>query len=263
MYVGFDVKLPEELTPYIVSSTAPATNVALLQEMERNVPKLSPVVIMGQKPGLYHLYPLDNTSLKPWKMYKNRLNGSGADGIPICAEDSYEGGIYSLQTHKQMGLPYFDFCQEEMFPPYKAYLPYNSIGDELAMGVHFLLSQEVNVGDLQFYVIPKSGSEGQTTEYSGVLSDYDGTAHNVVVPASFRASVLGGDPTDIEVEALAPNIFAEPNGEIWSVDFTQITSTLASPSRQHSTTITCPSPRPTASACPSRPRSMTLLTSIR
>lgn len=227
MYVGFDIKLPEELTPYIVSSTIAATNVALLQEMERNVPKLSPVVILASEPGLYHLYPMDGAALKPWKMYKNRLNGSGAEGIPIYAEDSHEGGIYSLQTHKEMGIPYFDFCQEEMFPPYKAYLPYNSIGDQLEMGVQFLLSQEVNVNDLQFYVIPKSSPiKGQAPEYFGVLSDYDGTDHNIVVPASFKASILGASADEVAVEALASNIFAEPKGEIWSVDFTKITKPL-------------------------------------
>ena len=228
MYVGFDVKLPDQLTPYIVSSTIPARNVALLQEMERRVPKLSPVVIMANEPGLYHLYPIDGAALKPWKMYQNRLNGSGADGIPIYAEDSAEGGIYSLQNHKQYGIPYFDYCQDEMFPPYHAYLPYNSIGDDLEMGVHFLLSQEINVGDFQMYAIPNSNSSGDglSPTYTGVLSDYDGTDHNIVVPASFKASVFDGEPTDILIEGLGPNIFADPENEIWSVDFTQIAKPL-------------------------------------
>lgn len=231
MYLGFDVELPRELTPYIAASAIPAENAVMLQEMERLVPKLSPVVLLATEPGLYRLLPRDGESLQPWKMYRNRLNGSGADGIPIYAEDSSEGGIYSLQMYKKLGIPYFDYCQEEMFPPYRAYLPYNSIGDELPMGVHFMISQEITDGDWQAYAIPHvsepaSPDDEPTITYTGVLSDYDGSDRNIVVPTSLTASVLNGEPVEIKLVGLGSNIFAESKDEIWNLDFTRFTEPL-------------------------------------
>ena len=231
MYLGFDVELPKELTPYIAASAIPAENALMLQEMKRRVPKLSPVVLLAKEPGLYRLLPRDGESLQPWKMYRNRLNGSGADGIPIYAEDSSEGGIYSLQMYKKLGIPYFDYCQDEMFPPYRAYLPYNSIGDELPMGVHFMISQEITDGDWQAYAIPHvsepaSPDDEPTITYTGVLSDYDGSDRNIVVPTTLTASVLNGEPVEIKIVGLGSNIFAEPKDEIWNLDFTRFTEPL-------------------------------------
>ena len=219
-YIGFDTELPEELTPYTVPYAFPEKKVAYLREESRQVPKNSPVVIYSKQPGVYRLMPYESGTLTPWKMYENRLNGVGANGIAVYAEDSYEGGIYTLQHSDLYGTTIFNFYQEQMLPPYHAYLPYNSIGDDLDMGVVFVLAPEVINDDMRFFAMPdmEHRVDSVAPAYNeAVLTAYEGGDGNMVAPRIIHGEVFG-KPVELTVSALASNIFANSIGKLDNID---------------------------------------------
>lgn len=130
MYIGFDTELPAQLTPYIVTSTDKDGNTAYLLSQPRRVPSRTPVVIMATEAGKYRLTPLDET-LEPWKMYENRLNGVGRDGMEVYQSDADRGSILTLgyNSAKTLGFYYY---KGSRIAPYRAYLTYNWVGDSSA-----------------------------------------------------------------------------------------------------------------------------------
>lgn len=123
MYIGFDTELPSELTPYIVTSTDGEENKAYLRSMERRVPNRSPVVIFASAAGKYRLMPLDE-ELEQWKMYRNRLNGVGRDGMPVNQGDSESGAILTLGYNSARVLGFYYYTGRRI-APYRAYLTYD------------------------------------------------------------------------------------------------------------------------------------------
>lgn len=130
MYIGFDTKLPAQLTPYIVTSTDDEENIAYLRTQSRRVPNRTPVVIFATEPGKYRLMPLDE-ELERWKMYENRLNGVGRDGMKVYQSDSDRGSILTLGYNSAHTLGFY-YYKGSRIPPYRAYLTYNWIKDENA-----------------------------------------------------------------------------------------------------------------------------------
>ena len=144
MYIGFDTELPSELTPYIVTMTDKNENAAYLKRMSRKVPNRSPVVIMATKAGKYRLTPLDE-KLESWKMYENRLNGVGRDGMSVNQGDSDRGSILTLGYNSSGTLGFF-FYKGSRIPPYRAYLTYNWVEDQNAQFFIFFVEDDDPTG---------------------------------------------------------------------------------------------------------------------
>ena len=219
-YIGFDTELPEGLTPYTVPYAFPEKKVACLREESRQVPKNSPVVIYSRQPGVYRLMPYESGTLTPWKMYENRLNGVGANGIAVYAEDSYEGGIYTLQHSDLYGTTIFNFYQEQMLPPYHAYLPYNSIGDNLDMGVVFVLAPEVIKDNMRFFAMPdmEHRVDSVAPAYNeAVLTAYEGGDSDVQTPRTIEAEIFG-KPYELTITAVASDVFAGSMAKLDNID---------------------------------------------
>ena len=219
-YIGFDTELPEEITPYTVPYVLPEKKMAFLRQEVRQVPKDSPVIIRAQQPGIYRLMPYEKGTLTPWKMFENRLNATGANGIAIYAEDSYEGGIYTLQRSDVYGTTIFNFCQEEMLPPYSAYLSYNTIADQLDMGVVFALAPEVLTNDMRFFAMPdmENHTDSVPLVYNqALLTAYEGDGNDdngdIDIPRTIQGDVFG-TPVELTVTALGHDIFAQSEAKL-------------------------------------------------
>ena len=243
-YIGFDAELPESLTPYIVARTRPDLNLAFLQPVSRQVPAESPVVVMasgasgtsgtagtsgasGKEYTVYNLLPTEQP-LQPWKMYENRLNGAGIDGLPVYQEDSSEGGVYTLQKASvgeqsvggDLQSPTIGFFihREEMVDPFHAYLPYNSIGDQLDQGVYFALAYGVaDENNLTYWACP----DGQA-----IVSGYQGEGNeNLVVPETITASstpqLLNSSTASYNVTQIDQAFLRNNKTNVWSIDFTK------------------------------------------
>ena len=142
LYIGFDTQLPAGLKPYIVTKTNDADvseeegekNTAYLQQMPSKVPSRSPIVIFADQAGTYRLEPLGET-LEPWKMYKNKLNGVGRDGMSVYQSDSDRGSILTLGRNSSGTLGFFYYTGERI-APYRAYLTHN----EITAGAKYFIS---------------------------------------------------------------------------------------------------------------------------
>ena len=220
-YIGFDAELPADLTPYIVARSRADLKTAFLLPVSREVPAESPVVVIAGNPTgeaigtTYNLLPLSQ-QLTPWKMYENRLNSVGIDGLPVYQEDSSEGGVYTLQKDADGTVGFF-IHREEMVAPYHAFLPYNSIGDQLEQGVYFrLATKTADPNNLTYWACPDgyailTGYEGQGDEHLVVPERISATLPAATAPASFTV-------TEID-----PAILSDNTASIWSIDFTKNT----------------------------------------
>ena len=173
----------------------PILNAVFLQEMSREVPLGSPVVVFASQPGVYHLMP-NVEPLEQWKMYENRLSAVGIDGMPVYQEDASEGNIYTLQRGED-GKPGFYLHREEMVPPFHACLKYNNLdydlGPNVFFGLAFLVSDN---SDFKYWGC-----------YDGhaILSGYSGAGgKNLVIPETITAFFDGEQQefqvTDMDVE---------------------------------------------------------------
>lgn len=216
MCIGFDTELPPTLTPYIVAKADRDHYTAYLTEMQRRVPATAAVVIHAERPGLYRLSPLDE-ELEPWPLYENRLVGTSRDGLPLNQATSAQGSIMTPDynaDHSQVGF-FYDRTKE--VPPYRAYLPYNTVGidKDMARNAHYdmaytwLAQQPVTHGGFLFktYQNQLDGS-GRAT-----LVRYKGDDHHVAVPPAIAVPGGQADVTHIE-----PYAFYQSKWNIWSID---------------------------------------------
>ena len=210
-YIGFDTKLSEELTPYIATQMRPILNAVFLQEVSREVPLGSPVVVFASKPGVYHLSPSPDP-LEQWKMYENRLSVSGIDGVPVYQEDASEGNIYTLQRGED-GKPGFYLHREEMVPPFHAFLKYNNLdydlGPNVFFGLAFLVSDN---SDFKYWGC-----------YDGhaILSGYSGAGgKNLVIPETITA-FFDGEQQEFQVTDMDEAWLKDAKVDVWSIDFTK------------------------------------------
>lgn len=215
-YIGFDAELPESVSPFIVARSRPDLNLAFLQPVSRQVPAESPVVVFAAREGVHILLP-SPTPLTPWKMYENRLNGAGVDGVPVYQEDSSEGGVYTLGRADDGTIGFF-IHREEKVDPFHAYLPYNSIGDQLDQGVHFKLAYGVSEpNQLTYWACPDG---------SAILAGYQGEGGgHITVPETigpFSGQVSGFLPfTSYSVNQIDQGFLHNNKADIWSIDFTK------------------------------------------
>ncbi len=210
-YIGFDTKLSEELTPYIATQMRPILNAVFLQEMSREVPLGSPVVVFASQPGVYHLMP-NVEPLEQWKMYENRLSAVGIDGMPVYQEDASEGNIYTLQRGED-GKPGFYLHREEMVPPFHACLKYNNLdydlGPNVFFGLAFLVSDN---SDFKYWGC-----------YDGhaILSGYSGAGgKNLVIPETITA-FFDGEQQEFQVTDMDEAWLKDAKVDVWSIDFTK------------------------------------------
>ena len=155
LYIGFDTELPVALKPYIVTSTNEKENISYLRQMPQQVPNRSPIVIFADAEGLYRLVPYSE-SLEPWKMYENRLNGVGRDGMRVYQGDSDRGSILTLGRNSNGTLGFFYYLGERI-QPYRAYLTHNEVDNPTAK--FFISFIEDDPTDVQTIIRPQTGRD--------------------------------------------------------------------------------------------------------
>ena len=155
LYIGFDTELPSGLKPYIVTSTDEDEKISYLRQMPQQVPNRSPIVVFADAEGLYRLDPYSE-SLEPWKMYENRLNGVGRDGMRVNQGDSDRGSILTLGRNSNGTLGFF-YYKGERIAPYRAYLTHNEIDDSTAK--FFISFIEDDPTDVQTIIRPQTGRD--------------------------------------------------------------------------------------------------------
>ena len=218
MCLGFDTELPDALTPYTVELADREHYKAYLTEKSRRVPATAAVVIYAAKPGLYRLSPLAE-KLAPWPLYENRLVGTDRDGLPLNQSTSAQGSIMTPAYSADGTVVGFYHDRTKQVEPYKAYLPYNTVGmdKDIARNAHYDViytwqrEQRVAVGDFVFDVYRKQ------TDQSGkaVLATYTGEGHHVVVPATITAA-----NTQYDVVQVASRAFADK--KLWTLDMSAL-----------------------------------------
>ena len=147
LYIGFATQLPSELKAYIVTESSVDDNEATLKRVNNLLPTTTPVVIKGDQPGTYLLYPY-NGSVDPINMWENKLIGSfiGQEnkwGLSVNQADANEGSILTLgrNSYGEVGFFYYQGAQ---IPPYRAYLTYNSVQDPAARFMLHIDDNEVS-----------------------------------------------------------------------------------------------------------------------
>lgn len=147
LYIGFATQLPSELKAYIVTESSVDDNEATLKRVNNLLPTTTPVVIKGDQPGTYLLYPY-NGSVDPINMWENKLIGSfiGQEdkwGLSVNQADANEGSILTLgrNSYGEVGFFYYQGAQ---IPPYRAYLTYNSVQDPSARFMLLIDDNEVS-----------------------------------------------------------------------------------------------------------------------
>ena len=214
MCIGFDTALPRELTPYIVTSADREQYMATLTDRPRQVPATTAVVIAATKPGLYRLRPLEDVGpLTPWPLYENRLVGTDRNGLPLNQATSAQGSIMTMQPAPSATIPEasaegpfsaaatipeasaegptlgFYAEKQKSIPPYRAYLPYNTVGldPDVAAKAHY---------DIEFnYTQPEADIViADNADNTSLLEKYDGKLVNVTYDRTFKAT-LNADGT--------------------------------------------------------------------
>ena len=99
--------------------------------------------------------------------------------------------------------------------PYHAYLPYNSIGDQLEQGVYFrLATKTADPNNLTYWACPDGYA---------ILTGYEGQGdEHLVVPERISATLPAATATaSFTVTEVDPAILSDNTASIWSIDFTK------------------------------------------
>ncbi len=214
-YIGFGVKLPDELTPFIISSVDEDNYLAYYHEKNRLIPPLQPLMVLAEKPGTYRLQPIEG-ELERWLVQNNKLIGVNRDGLDIYQSDSEQGSIMTPQMSD--GQAGFFYEKKTMIEPYHCYLTYNTIDKkpEIAKNAHYDLlaadqvPEAVKKGDFTFSVM-KLLPDNQAF---AKLTDYNGPGGNVSVPGTLD----DGTP----ITEIGPRAFSNAKGTINSIDMTRL-----------------------------------------
>lgn len=219
-YIGFDTELPATMTPFIVSKADEQNFKAYLLEQERQVPRLSPVVVLSKEKGLFRLHPLD-WHVAEWPMWANQLIGTDRKGKPLYQQHSAQGSILTPQNKgNQFG--FFYYKQTEL-PPYHAYLTYNTVGkdEETARLSHYdavydleIAASEFSDGDFTYRIIHKQSSD----DYMATLTDYVGKGGCVVVPPVIDWE----QQSQVPITKMGPGVFSRNENTIYSIDMTAL-----------------------------------------
>ena len=193
MCIGFDTRLPEGLTPYIVERADRVNYEATLTRKDSEVPATAAVVIVARRPGVYRLYPVDYAEgpLEPWPLYENRLVGTDRYGRTLNQSTAAQGSILTLgypdPNAAQTAALGFYPDKTKSVPPYHAYLPYNTVGmdPDIAANAHYDIVFTSNAADIALV---------DMADNSELLTKYDGQLVNVTYDRVLRA-IDNGDGT--------------------------------------------------------------------
>ena len=219
-YIGFDTELPATMTPYIVSKADTANFKAYLLEQERQVPRLSPVVVLSKETGLYRLHPL-GWQVAEWPMWANQLIGTDRTGMPLYQQHSAQGSILTPQNSgNQFG---FFYDKQTELPPYHAYITYNTVGkdEETARKSHYdavydleIAANDFSDGDFRYRITHKQSNN----DYMATLTEYTGKGGCVVVPPV----VDWEQQSQVPVTKMGPGVFSRNENTIYSIDMTTL-----------------------------------------
>lgn len=168
MCIGFDTQLPKELMPFVVTEADQDKNLACIKQTVRQIPSVTPLLILADSPGTYRLMPLDEP-VQQWPMYQNRLVGTDRNGMPIYQHTSAQGSILSPTTGTDNALR-FDYDRRRRIPPYHAYLTYNTVGMSLEQAQRCYYEVELLLNNISL------ANNGDNT---ATLDAYDGFLANV------------------------------------------------------------------------------------
>ena len=218
-YIGFDTELPATMTPFIVSKADEANFKAYLLEQERQVPRLSPVVVLSKEPGLYRLHPL-GWQVAEWPMWANQLIGTDRKGKPIYQQHSAQGSILTPQSNgNHFG---FFYDKQSELPPYQAYITYNTVGkdEETARQSHYDVVYDLEMagehaeGDFIYRIIHKQSND----DYLATLTEYTGQGGCVVVPPVIDWE----QQSQVPVKKLGAGVFSRNENTIYSIDMSAL-----------------------------------------
>ena len=133
--IGFDTELPQTLKPYIVEEARREEYKAFLTRKEQKIPATAAVIIAAREPGVYRLMPYYE-NLAPWPLYENRLVAVDRNGRWINQKSAAQGNIMTLSYAADGTTVGFFPEKGKSIEPYKAYLPYNTIGLDPAIAVN-------------------------------------------------------------------------------------------------------------------------------
>jgi len=139
LFIGFPTKLPSALQSYIVTSTDVDEKTVYLKQMAQEIPDRTPIVIFADEPGLYRLTPCEG--LERWKMYENKLNGVGRDGMYVYQSDSDRGSILTLGNNSEGTLGFY-YYKGSFIKPYRAYLTYNFVENAKQAAFNIIFENE-------------------------------------------------------------------------------------------------------------------------
>ena len=219
-YIGFDTQLPATMTPFIVSKADEANFKAYLLEQERQVPRLSPVVVLSKETGIYRLHPL-GWQVAEWPMWANQLIGTDRHGMPVYQQHSAQGSILTPQNSGNRFGFYYD--KQSELPPYHAYITYNTVGKDeaTARNSHYDVVYDLEIaanafanGDFTYRIIHQQ-SKG---DYMATLTNYTGQGGCVVVPPT----VDWGQQSQVPVKKLGAGVFSHSNNTIYSIDMSTL-----------------------------------------
>ena len=151
LYIGFPTQLPEGFNAYVVKEMDEDAHQATLKNIGRVIPGTFPVVIKNAdtdnlKPGVYPLTRWDG-ALPDVAKYDNRLVGTfiGQEnkwGIETNQETSITGSVLTLGRNSEGKVGFYKYNGTKV-PPYRAYLPYNTVG-EGAKGYSFVIDDSID-----------------------------------------------------------------------------------------------------------------------
>ena len=149
LYIGFPTQLPEGFNAYVVKEMDEDTNQATLKNIGRVIPGTIPVVIKNVAGLASGVYPLTRWegALPDIEKFNNRLVGTyiGQEdkwGIETNQESSSTGGTLTLGRNSQGVVGFYKYNGTEV-PPYRAYLPYNTV-IEGARGYSFIIDETID-----------------------------------------------------------------------------------------------------------------------
>ena len=151
LYIGFPTELPEGFNAYVVKEIDEEAQLTTLKNIGRIIPATTPVVIKnaeGLQPGVYPLVRFEDVDRIPdVAKYNNRLVGTyigqeGKWGIDVYQETSITGNVLTLGRNSQNVVGFYKY-NGEVVPPYRAYLPYNTITDEVK-GFSFVIDDTID-----------------------------------------------------------------------------------------------------------------------
>ena len=144
MYIGFDTKLPEGLTAYTADTT---NNKMVLHKIGREVPMLTPVVILAEKAGDYKLLGSEEAKYAELPMSENKLNGVGRDSMTVNQSSANEGGCLTLGKNRSGQVGFFIYKGKSKVPAFRAYLTVNTVSEAREMLMSFDDEDTNGIGD--------------------------------------------------------------------------------------------------------------------